>query len=407
MKVQERFLKYVRFETTSNEASSSVPSTPNQLILGAELVKELLEMGILDAHMDDNGYIMATIPANTDKPIPTIGFIAHMDTAPDMTTHGISPQVIHQYDGHDIILNKEQSIVTSPKDFPALKKYIGQDLIVTNGLTLLGADDKAGIASIMTMVEYLMTYPDFLHGPIKIGFTPDEEIGRGADHFDVKAFGADFAYTVDGGELGELEFESFNAANGKVTINGRNVHPGYAKNEMINALELAMELHQLLPHAEKPQYTTKYEGFFHLNNMNGSVEKAEMVYIVRDHDRDLFEQRKALFHNAVEFMNKKYGKDTVILQLKDVYYNMGEVIAKSMDIVNIAKEAFIQCGIKPIIKPIRGGTDGSRLSFMGLPCPNLFAGGHNFHGKHEFIPIQSMEKSVESLLKIIELYTSK
>ncbi len=401
MTVLERFLKYIAVPTTSNEASKTCPSTENQKVLSQMLVDELQGMGIKDATMDENGYVMATIPSNVDSDVPAIGFIAHVDTAPDLTTVGIQPRVVTGYDGTAIVLNEEKGIDLSPDAFPDLLNYVGQDLVVTNGLTLLGADDKAGVAEIMTAAEFFTSNPDVPHGTIKIGFTPDEEIGRGADLFNVEKFGADYAYTLDGGKIGELEYESFNANNAHITIHGRNVHPGHAKDKMINAMEIAMELNGLLPKAERPQYTEGYEGFFHLHDIRGSVEETTMYYLVRDHDKALFVERKALLENAVAFLNHKYGAGTVDLSMKDVYYNMGEKIKPVYEIVEYAKEVMVELGIEPIISPIRGGTDGSRLSYMGLPCPNIFAGGHNFHGKHEFVPVQSMEKAVEVIKGIV------
>lgn len=407
MTVLERFLKYIDVPTTSNEASQNCPSTDTQLVLGKILVEEMLAMGIQDAAMDEHGYVMGTIPSNLDKKVPTIGFIAHMDTAPDLTTIGIKPRLVENYDGSVIRLNAEHDIDLSPEDYPDMLNYIGQDLVVTNGLTLLGADDKSGIAEIMTAAQYFMDNPDVPHGTIKIGFTPDEEIGRGADKFDVAKFGAEFAYTLDGGPVGELEYESFNANNTYVTIHGRNVHPGYSKDRMINSQEIAIELNMMLPRAERPQYTTGYEGFFHLHDFKGSVEETKLFYLLRDHDRELFEARKAIFRSAVEHLNLKYGEGTVEADMRDMYYNMGEKIEPVFDIVDTAKDVMIELGIEPLIKPIRGGTDGARLSFEGLPCPNIFAGGHNFHGKHEFVPVQSMEKAVEVVKGIIAKYAER
>lgn len=404
MNVLDRFLKYIEIETTSNEASETCPSTPNQLVLGQMLADELLEMGLSDAHMDENGYVMATLPSNIDYKVPTIGFISHMDTAPDLTTKDINPRIVKDYDGGDIVLNAELDIVLSPNDFPEMADYIGQDIVVTDGKTLLGADDKAGIAEIMSAIAVLAENPTMKHGTIKVGFTPDEEIGRGADKFDVAKFNADFAYTMDGGPIGELEFENFNACNIKLTIHGRNVHPGYAKDRMVNSMEIAQELHAMLPKNEQPQYTSGYEGFFHQLMLKGIVEKTETAYILRDHDKDKFEAKKTLMENAVAFINFKYGKGTVNLEMKDMYYNMGEKIEPFYHIVEIAKQAMIDLDIEPLIVPIRGGTDGSRLSFIGLPCPNIFAGGHNFHGKHEFVPVDSLEKAVQVILGIVKGY---
>lgn len=402
MNVLDRFLKYIAVETTSDEASKTCPSTEGQLVLGQLLVDELIEMGLSDASLDKNGYVMATLPSNIDKDVPTIGFISHMDTAPDLTTKDIKPRVVSDYDGQAITLNEELNIVLSPVDFPEMKSYKGQDIVVTDGKTLLGADDKAGIAEIMTAVAHLCENPDIPHGTIKVGFTPDEEIGRGADLFDVAKFDAEYAYTLDGGPIGELEFENFNANNVKLTIHGRNVHPGYAKDRMINSMEILQELHAMLPHNEKPQFTSGYEGFFLQTHISGMVEQSSTGYIIRDHDREKFEAKKELMHNTVDFLNKKYGDGTVDLEMKDSYYNMKEKVEPVYHIVDIAKEAMLELDIKPLIHPIRGGTDGARLSFMGLPCPNIFAGGHNFHGKHEFVPVQSMEKAVEVILGIVQ-----
>lgn len=407
MTVLERFLKYIAIETTSHEASTTCPSTPNQLVLGQLLVDELLELGLTDACMDENGYVMATLESNVEHDVTTIGFISHLDTAPDLTTKNICPRIVKNYDGSTILLNKEQKVSLSPDDFPVMRNYIGQDLIVTDGTTLLGADDKAGVAEIMTAVETFVHNKELKHGTIKIGFTPDEEIGRGADKFDVKLFGAKYAYTLDGGEIGELEYESFNANNLKIRINGRNVHPGSSKDRMINSMEIAQELHAMLPHAQKPQFTSGYEGFFHQLFIQGNVDLTLTAYILRDHDRVLFEEKKALMKRSVDYLNAKYGEGTIELTMKDVYYNMGEKIEPVFEIVEIAKKAMIDLDIKPIIKPIRGGTDGSRLSFMGLPCPNVFAGGHNFHGRHEFVPVQSMEKAVQTIIGIADGFVNQ
>lgn len=401
MTVLDRFLKYINIATTSNEASNTCPSTPGQLELGEILVQELLDLGITDAAMDHNGYIMATIPSNIEKDAPVIGFISHLDTAPDLATVGIKPRLVEHYDGSAITLNQELDIVLSPETYPEMLNYIGQDLVVTDGLTLLGADDKAGVSEIMSMAERLMTDDSIKHGTIKIGFTPDEEIGRGADLFDVEKFAAKYAYTMDSGAIGEMEYESFNADNSVIIFNGRNVHPGYAKNVMINSLEVAQEFHAMLPSAERPQYTSDREGYFYLHHMEGSVEKTKTIYLVRDHDKVQFEERRQLIRDAVDFLNKKYGEDTVQLDSKVMYNNMGEMIEPVFEIVDLARQAMEDNGITPILKPIRGGTDGARLSFMGLPCPNLFAGGHNFHGKHEFVPVQSMEKAVDVMVSII------
>ncbi len=402
-KVVEKFIRYVQFDTKSDFSSEACPSTSKQLTLGEALVKELKEVGLQDAEMDENGYVMATLPSNMEEATKTIGFIAHMDTSPDMSGENVRPQFVDNYDGGDIVLNKEKNIVLSPKDFPDLKNYVGDTLITTDGTTLLGADNKAGIAEIIAAVEYLISNPEIKHGTIKIGFTPDEEIGRGADRFDVAKFNADFAYTVDGGPIGELEYENFNAAGATITIHGRNVHPGASKNKMKNSILIAMELHNMLPVAERPEYTEGYEGFFHLNNFNGNVEETALIYIIRDHFKDRFEKKKQLLEEAVAFLNLKYGEGTIDLQLKDQYYNMKEKIEPFMEIVELAKKAMLEVNVAPNIKPVRGGTDGARLSYMGLPCPNIFTGGHNFHGKYEFISVASMKKAVEVILKIVEL----
>ncbi|WP_313232248.1 peptidase T [Tissierella praeacuta] len=401
-KLINRFLQYVKYETTSDESSNSIPSTSNQFEFAKILGKELEEIGLTDVSIDENGYIMATLPSNIQKSVPTIGFIAHMDTAQDMSGKNVNPKIISNYDGNDIVLNDEKNIIMSVKDFPDLKDYVGCDLITTDGTTLLGADDKAGIAEIVTAVEYLIENPHIPHGTIKIGFTPDEEIGRGADCFDVEKFNADFAYTVDGGPVGELEYENFNAATANIFIQGRNVHPGTAKDKMLNSILIATELNSMLPVNERPEYTEGYEGFYHLMDFKGSVEKTEIAYIIRDHSIEKFERKKEALTKVVEFLNYKYG-NIITLKITDSYYNMKEKIEPVIHIVDIAKRAMEDLNIEPLIKPIRGGTDGSRLSYMGLPCPNLFTGGHNFHGKFEYIPIFAMEKSVETILKIVEL----
>ncbi len=404
-KVVDRFLNYVAIDTKSEYDSPDFPSSKKQFELANLLVKELNDLGLEDVSVDENCYLMATLPSNTERKVPTIGFIAHMDTSPDMSGENVKPKIVENYDGKDIILNKENSIVLSPKDFPELKEYIGKTLITTDGTTLLGADDKAGIAEIMSAVEYLVNNPQIKHGNIKIAFTPDEEVGRGADYFDVEKFNADFAYTVDGGGLGELEYENFNAAGVKLVIKGRNVHPGSSKNKMINSIEIAMELNSMLPENQKPKYTEGYEGFFLLSSLNGEVEETKASYIIRDHFKDKFEEKKALMQKVVDFLNAKYGEGTVHVEIKDQYYNMKEKIEPVMHIVDTAKKAMEELGITPIITPVRGGTDGARLSYMGLPCPNLFTGGHNYHGKYEFICTESMEKAVEVILKIVELYS--
>ena len=406
MTVVDRFLKYVKFDTESSTETGTTPSTPGQMVLARELEKELHEMGLEDISLDEKGYIMATLPANTDKEVPTIGFVAHMDTSPDLTGKDVNPHIVKNYDGKDIILNKDLNIVLSPNDFPEMQDYVGQDLIVTDGKTLLGADDKAGIAEILTAIKYLKDHPEIKHGKIRIGFTPDEEIGAGADYFDVEKFGCEWAYTMDGGPIGELEYENFNAAGVKINIQGRSVHPGYAKDKMVNALVVANKLVSLLPSNERPEHTTEYEGFYHLTNISGTVDAATVGYIIRDHDREIFEKRKQIMLDTIAFINKLYPDSTTV-EIKDQYYNMREKVEPVKHVVDLAFEAMSAVGVTPIVKPIRGGTDGARLSFMGLPCPNIFAGGHNFHGRYEFVPIQSMEKAVQVIVKIAELVTSK
>lgn len=407
MSVVDRFLKYVQFDTESDTNSGLTPSTPGQLVLAKELKAEMEQMGLQDISLDANGYLMATLPANTDKQIPTIGFVAHMDTSPDLTGKNVKPRIEKNYQGGDIILNKELNVILSPKDFPELLKFTNQDLIVTDGTTLLGADDKAGIAEIMTAMQYLKDHPEIKHGKIRICFTPDEEIGEGADHFDVEKFGAKWAYTMDGGELGELEYENFNAASVKIAIQGRSVHPGYAKDKMVNALLIANKLVSLLPESQRPEHTTQYEGFFHLMGMSGSIDSANVSFIIRDHDHDLFEARKKTMSDAVEYLQKMYPISTISLEIKDQYYNMREKVEPMMYIVDYAFEAMKELNIEPIVKPIRGGTDGARLSYMGLPCPNIFAGGLNFHGRYEFVPIPSLEKATQVIVKIVELVSAK
>lgn len=406
-KVVEKFLKYVSYSTKSNEESTTVPSTEGQRIFATELVAELKAMGINNASVDDNGYVMATIPSNIEKNVPTIGFIAHMDTAPDMSGENIKPKFIEDYDGEEIILNEENNIILSPKDFPELKNYIGKTLITTDGTTLLGADDKAGIAEIMAAAEHLMENPKTPHGIVRIGFTPDEEVGRGADLFDVKKFDADFAYTMDGGTIGELEYENFNAAGVKIYIHGRNVHPGSAKGKMIHSTLIANELISSLPQNETPSTTEGYEGFYHLTNINGEVEETKLQYIIRDFNSENFENRKMFIKNIVDKLNTKYGSRTVEIEIVDQYFNMKEKIEPVKHIVDTAFLAMKEVGINPIMVPIRGGTDGARLSYMGLPSPNIFTGGQNFHGKYEFIPTYAMEKAVEVILKIVNLYSGK
>lgn len=406
MTVVDRFIKYVKFDTESDTETGITPSTAGQMALARELEKELREIGLEDITLDDNAYLMATLPTNTEKKVPTIGFIAHLDTSPDMTGKNVNPRIVKNYDGKDIVLNKDTNVVLSPDDFPEMLDYSGQDLIVTDGNTLLGADDKAGIAEIITAIKYLKDHPEIKHGKIRIGFNPDEEIGLGAHKFDVEKFGCEWAYTMDGGPVGELEYENFNAAGVKINIQGRSVHPGYAKNKMTNALVVANKLISLLPANERPEHTTGYEGFFHLTNVSGTVDSATIGYIIRDHNRELFENRKKQMLEAVDFINKLYPDSTKV-EIKDQYYNMREKVEPVKHIVDIAFEAMEAVGVTPIVKPIRGGTDGAQLSFKGLPCPNIFAGGHNFHGRYEFVPVQSMEKAVEVIVKIAELIANK
>lgn len=402
MNITERFLKYVSFHTTSDAETNLTPSTPGQLVFAQYLVEELTAIGLTDISLDKNGYIMATLPANTDKEVPTIGFIAHLDTSPDMSGKNVKPRIIKDYDGNDILLNEEKIIVLETSKYPEIKQYKGQDIIVTDGTTLLGADDKAGIAEIVTAMEYLIAHPEIKHGKIRIGFTPDEEIGQGAHHFDVVKFGAEWAYTLDGGEIGELEFENFNAASAKVTFSGINVHPGYAKHKMKNSIRIAHQFISMLPRHETPEHTEGYEGFYHLLSMEGNVEKTTLNYIIRDHERDRFERRKKEMQHLVNKINAEFGENTAETEIKDQYYNMREKVEPLMHIVDLAAEAMKEVGITPNIKPIRGGTDGSQLSFKGLPCPNLFAGGHNFHARFEYVPIQSMEKATQIIVTIVK-----
>lgn len=397
----ERFIRYTTFGTQSDGKSVQCPSTPGQMDLAVHIAEELKQIGLDEVLVDDNGHVTATLPATSEQPLPVIGFVAHLDTSPDMAGASVKARLVKTYDGQDILLNEEKNIVLSPLAFPELSAYEGQDLLVTDGLTLLGADDKAGVAAIISAAEYLMAHQEIPHGKVRIGFTPDEEIGRGADHFDVTAFAADFAYTVDGGELGEIEYENFNAANVDVKIQGRLVHPGTAKGKMVNALTIAANWQNMLPAGQRPEYTEGYEGFFHVNNLNGNVEAAVMNILVRDHDRESFEQRKALLESMAQTFNQLYGQGTIELDIHDSYYNMREKIQPVMHIIDLACEAMEAVGVEPKKKPIRGGTDGARLSFMGLPCPNLFTGGHNFHGKFEFLPIPSLEKSTQTVIEII------
>lgn len=402
MEVLKRFLRYIEVYTDSDPTTGVTPSTERQKDLAHILVEELRELGLSDAAMDNNGYVMATLPSNVEKELPTVGFIAHMDTSPDFSGKDVKARIVTEYDGKDIVLNKGQNIVMTTTDFPELLLYKGQDIIVTDGTTLLGADDKAGVAEIMSAVAYLVAHPEIEHGTIKIGFTPDEEIGEGADHFDVAKFGADFAYTMDGGQIGELEYENFNAAAAKIVCRGRSVHPGYAKNKMVNSMLIASDFISRFPEKETPQDTELREGFYHLTDINGSIEETVVQYMIRDFDRDAFEKRKTFLENVAKEMIEKYGEKYFSYELRDQYYNMCEKIEPVMHIVDIAKEAMEEEGITPLVKPIRGGTDGARLSFMGLPCPNIFAGGHNFHGKFEYVPIPSMEKATKLIVRIVE-----
>lgn len=405
MKVQERFLKYISVDTTSDPSSDTFPSTGSQLDFAALLVEEMKEMGLQDVSCDENGYVFGTLPATiTDYHGPVLGFIAHMDTAPASSGANIRPRTIENYDGKDILLNEETHMIMSPADFENLRQYQGQDLIVTDGTTLLGGDDKAGLAEILTAAEFLLAHPEIPHGTIRIGFTPDEEIGQGADRFDVKRFGADFAYTMDGGECGELEYENFNAASAMMEITGLSIHPGSAKNKMKNALSIAMEFENLMPSAQKPEHTECREGFIHLDSMNGSVEHASMEYIIRDHDKTLFQQKKEVMEHAAAYLNQKYGDGTIDLQIEDSYFNMKEKIEPHMHLIDSVLSVYEKLDIQPKVVPIRGGTDGARLSYMGLPCPNLGTGDHNCHGHYEFVCIQSMEKCVQVIVELCRLY---
>ncbi|MDD4919078.1 MAG: peptidase T [Bacteroidales bacterium] len=403
-KILDKFLRYISFDTASDPESQTQPSTTKQFALLEVLLKELHQLGVADASLDEYGYVMASIPSNMDKKVPAIGFIAHVDTSPDASGRDIRPQIIRQYDGKPILLNKAKELYLDPAEFPELLFYKGQTLITTDGTTLLGADDKAGVAAIMSAVQYLMAHPEVKHGPVKIAFTPDEEIGRGVAKFDVKRFGADYAYTIDGGQIGEMEYENFNAAMARIHIQGRNIHPGYAKGKMINALIIGTELNNMLPVEQRPEFTDHYEGFFHIISFRGTVEEAELSYIIRDHDLSKFEQKKKLMQEIAGFLNQKYGR-CVTLEIKDQYFNMRTQVEPYMHIVEKAANAMKAAGITPIVHPIRGGTDGAQLSYRGLPCPNIFAGGHNFHGKMEYLPLESMEKASEVILRIIEEYT--
>ena len=403
----DRFISYVVIDTESDANSPTTPSTEKQLVLANLLVKELQTIGLTEVTIDENGYVMGTLPSNVDHEVPTIGFVSHYDTSPDFTGKDVKPQIVKNYDGGDIVLNAEKNIVLSPSYFEDLLLYKGQTLITTNGLTLLGADDKAGLTEIVTAMEYLMQHPEIKHGKIRVGFTPDEEIGRGADIFDVDKFGAQWAYTMDGSQIGELEYENFNAAGAKITFKGKSVHPGYAKGKMINSMLIANDFINALPKHEIPQETIDYEGFFHVVGLSGSIEESVVELIIRDHDATLFQDRKNKVLEIADSINKKFakqfGEDICIAEVKDQYYNMREKVEPMMFIVDLAENAMRDLGIEPLIKPIRGGTDGSRLSYMGLPCPNIFAGGHNFHGKYEYVPVESMQKAVDVIVKIAEL----
>ncbi len=402
-----RFLKYVKINTQSDENSDTCPSTPGQLDLLRLLVDELKEIGMKDVTMDENGYVFATLPANTEKDVPVIGFLAHVDTAPDFSGENVKPQIIENYDGGPIVLNEQLGIGMTPEDFPSLLKYKGQTLITTDGTTLLGADDKAGIAEIMSAMNYLIKHPEIKHGEIRIGFTPDEEIGRGPHKFDVERFNAKYAYTVDGGPLGELQYETFNAAAAKVVINGDNIHPGSAKGKMKNSIKIGMELQHMLPRLEAPEFTEGYEGFYHLHSFHGDVERTELSYIIRDHDREKFERKKSYLEKVVLQLQEKYGKGRIKLDIQDQYYNMREKIEPVMEVVENAKEAMERLNITPVIEPIRGGTDGAQLSFMGLPTPNIFAGGENMHGKFEYVSAETMEKAARVIVEIAKVFEEK
>jgi tripeptide aminopeptidase len=402
-----RFISYVTVDTESDPESESTPSTKKQWDLANALTQELKKIGLTDVSIDDNAYIMATLPSNVDNEVPVIGFISHFDTSPDFTGANVKPQLVENYDGKDIVLNKAEGIVLSPDYFEDLLLYKGQTLITTDGTTLLGADDKAGIAEIVSAMEYLVNHPEIKHGKIRVGFTPDEEIGRGAHKFDVKKFGADWAYTMDGSQVGELEYENFNAAGAVVTVKGKIVHPGYAKGKMVNSMYIATDFINSLPRMETPEHTEDREGFFHLHTIKGEVDATKLQYIIRDHDRKHFEARKEMMHKLADELNTQYEKEVISVEIKDQYYNMREKIEPVMHIVQLAEKAMIQAGIEPIIKPIRGGTDGSQLSFKGLPCPNIFAGGHNFHGRFEYVPVESMQKAIEVIVNIAQLAVSE
>ena len=403
MTVVDRFLHYVSFDTQSSETSETTPSTDKQALLAKALKEEVEAMGLTEISLDEHAYLMATLPANTDEKIPAIGFIAHLDTSPDMSGANVKPRIVEKYDGKDIVLNAKENVILSPAMFPELLQHTGEDIIVTDGTTLLGADDKAGIAEIMTAIQYLIDHPEIKHGKIRIAFNPDEEIGMGASKFDVEKFACDWAYTLDGGEVGELEYENFNAASAKIIVKGLNVHPGYAKNKMVNAGLIALQFAEMLPPHERPEHTAGYEGFFHLTGMNGTVEEASLSYIVRDHDAKRFEQRLKRLQDITDYLNKVYPEGTVRLEIKQQYRNMREIVEPQKHIIELAERAMRETGVTPIVRPIRGGTDGAQLSYKGLPCPNIFAGGLNFHGRYEWIPVQSMEKAVAVIVKIAEL----
>ncbi len=406
MNVLDRFLSYTKFDTQSDELTNLTPSTPGQMIFAQALEKELKKIGLEDITLDENGYLMATLPSNIDKDVPTVGFIAHLDTSPDMSGRHVNPRIVKNYDGGDITLDPENGVILSPEGFPELKDYVGQDLVVTDGKTLLGADDKAGVAEIITAMEFLIAHPEIKHGKIRVGFNPDEEIGLGAHKFDVKHFGADFAYTMDGGAIGELEYENFNAAAAKVTFKGRNVHPGYAKHKMINSIRIANQFSIMLPRWETPEHTEEYEGFYHLVGFEGTVEETTLTYIIRDHDMDRFVRRKKELEHLVRKINHEFP-GCASIEIKDQYYNMREKIEPVMYIIDIAKQAMLNSDITPKVQPIRGGTDGAQLSFKGLPCPNIFAGGLNFHGRFEYVPVQSMEKATDVIVEICKLVAEK
>lgn len=405
-KLIDRFLKYVTFDTQSDELTNTTPSTPGQMVFAKYLEEELRGLGLSEISLDENGYLMATLPSNSKKDLQTVGFIAHLDTSPDMSGKDVNPRIVKNYDGTPIVLNEKLQVNLNPEEFPELLNYLGEDLIVTDGTTLLGADDKAGVAEIITAVEFLLNHPEIEHGKIRIGFNPDEEIGLGAHKFDVERFGCDFAYTMDGGAVGELEFENFNAASAKITIKGRNVHPGYAKHKMINSLRVANQFISMLPRWETPEHTEGYEGFYHLIGIQGTVEETVLTYIIRDHDRDRFESRKREIQHLVNKTNSEYPGSTSV-EIKDQYYNMREKIEPVMHVIEIAERAMREAGVEPKVQPIRGGTDGAQLSFKGLPCPNIFAGGENFHGRFEYVPISSMQKAMEVIVNIASDIASK